>query len=424
MTQTQNATYDQITYTAPAGPTGPQGPAGPTGSTGATGPQGPQGIQGPIGPIGPGWVTSLRAPTGTDTAYPLGTLWLKTDTGAYWSLTAAGPPAVWTQQGNLTGPQGQAGVDGAQGTQGPAGAQGPAGTPGATGPQGNAGPAGPTGPSGPIGPQGSAGVQGPIGPTGAEGPQGPIGATGPQGPAGTGLNVRGTVPNAGALPPCGSGNLNDAWVANDTGHVYVCNGTSWIDVGLARGPAGPTGPQGPEGPTGPQGANGPAGPIGNTGPAGSQGGPGPQGPAGVPGPVGANGPTGPAGPQGPMGPTGPRGPQGPPGDPFATPVLGIGSVVHWRPADNTYDRYGFCKPAIVLYVPDETNNLLVLQVLGTEGKLSPFQDRVPTGQAPNHWHFIGDCSYSFSVPATLATQVPMRTNGYLTFQGAQYVPIA
>jgi Collagen triple helix repeat (20 copies) len=173
-------------------------------------------------------------------------------------------------------------------------------------------------------PPGTTGPQGPIGPTGAAGPAGPTGAIGPPGPS---VTIKGSVPTVGDLPP--SADINDAYIVDATGDLYVWNGTSWTDVGQIVGPPGPVGAQGP---TGPQGANGAQGIQGSVGPAGPQGANGPagptgpqgvqgtQGPAGVTGPqgtTGAQGLTGPAGPQGTVGPQGPQGiegPQGPAGE--------------------------------------------------------------------------------------------------------------
>ena len=95
--------------------------------------------------------------------------------------------------------------------------------------------------------------------------------------------------------------------------------------------------------------------------------------------------------------------------------------MHWRPAQATYDRYGFCKPAIVLYVPDETNNILALHVLGSLGGLDPFQDKVPTGIASGQWHYIVDCPYDFSNPTSLVATAAARSNGYITAKEIQYV---
>jgi hypothetical protein len=81
-------------------------------------------------------------------------------------------------------------------------------------------------------------------------------------------------------------------------------------------------------------------------------------------------------------------------------VLAIGAMVHWRPTRSTWDRYGFCKPAIVLWVDDEVNNILTMHVLGTQAGPTQ-QDTVPGGHGAGEWHFISDCPYSYSVPASL-----------------------
>jgi hypothetical protein len=203
---------------------------------------------------------------------------------------------------------------------------------------GGSGPAGPAGPTGPTGPVGPPGVKGD---TGDQGPPGVKGDTGSQGAAGTGINMKGTVSSSSALP--GGASVGDAYIANDTQHLWVWEGTSWVDSGPIVGPqgppgvAGPTGPQGspgstgpagPTGPIGPTGLTGPTGPTGLTGPKGDTGDIGPQGvkgdtgntgltgltgPQGVKGDTGDTGATGPAGPTGPTGPTGLTGPQGPQG---------------------------------------------------------------------------------------------------------------
>ena len=109
---------------------------------------------------------------------------------------------------------------------------------------------GPPGPPGPEGPQGAdSTVPGPEGPTG---PAGPLGPQGPKGDTGAGVLVKGNVPDAASLPSSGN-EINDAYLTNDTGHMWVWNGASWTDVGRVSGPAGPTGPKGDTGPAGPQG---------------------------------------------------------------------------------------------------------------------------------------------------------------------------
>lgn len=93
------------------GDTGPQGPAG---ADGATGPQGPQGDPGPTGPTGPQgpagedgstWHDGNGAPGGGTGV--VGDFYLDNDTGDYYEKTGV---SSWTLRGNLTGPQGPAGL--------------------------------------------------------------------------------------------------------------------------------------------------------------------------------------------------------------------------------------------------------------------------------------------------------------------------
>jgi hypothetical protein len=124
------------------------------------------------------------------------------------------------------------------------------------------------GPIGPVGPAGSTGPVGPTGPQGVPGTTGPTGPQGPEGPAGTGLEIQGTVPSAANLPLTGA--PGEAWVTEDTGHIWVwaTDTNEWVDAGPLQGPkgdtgvAGPPGVQGPQGATGPQGIQGPQGPTG------------------------------------------------------------------------------------------------------------------------------------------------------------------
>ncbi len=214
---------------------------------------------------------------------------------------------------------------------------GPTGPTGPTGAQGNAGP---TGPSGAMGPTGI-GPTGPTGPTGApqnvdvsdtppagavqgdlwfnssngllysyyvdvdggqwlvvSGPIGPTGGLGPTGPAGGGITYKGVVATSASLPPSGNA-VGDAYITQDNSHLWVWNGSSWVDNGAVAftGPTGPTGAQGSTGPTGPTGAASTvAGPTGPTGAAGAQGSAGPTGPTGAASTVaGPTGPTGAAG---------------------------------------------------------------------------------------------------------------------------------
>ena len=247
-----------VGLTGPQGSQGPQGETGAQGPVGATGPQGPQGPQGPAGQDGTGvQIIGTVASTNDlpNSASPGDLYIVQTDGNGYvWDGT------MWTNVGQIQGPQGP---QGATGLQGPVGATGP------QGPQGEAGPAGPAGPQGPQGAQGEQGLTGPAGP---QGPQGDPGAQGP----------------AGAQGPQGEQGLTGA--------------------------TGPQGPQGSQGEQGLTGATGAQGPQGMTGPAGPQGPQGEQGPAGFTGPQGLQGLPGPQGFQGPQGETGPAGPQGPQGD--------------------------------------------------------------------------------------------------------------
>jgi len=169
------------------------------------------------------------------------------------------------------------------------------------------------------------------------------GPTGPIGPQGTSITIKGEVATVGDLPPSGN-TVNDAYVVQADGDLYVWNGTTWNNVGQIVGPIGPTGPIGitggigPTGPTGVVGATGPTGPTGPQGISGDIGGIGATGPTGPTGPqgitgLGTTGPTGPTGPQGDagtvgsVGPTGPQGPQGVTGPTGPTTYPGAGVAV-------------------------------------------------------------------------------------------------
>jgi hypothetical protein len=120
--------------------------------------------------------------------------------------------------------------------------------------QGEPGPTGPTGALGPTGPS-----DGPTGPTGATGPTGPTGDTGPTGAQGTDIHFAGSVATVENLPAVGN-SVNDAYIVDADGNLYVWNGTSFDDAGQIVGPQGPSGPTGD---TGPQGDTGPTGPSGD-----------------------------------------------------------------------------------------------------------------------------------------------------------------
>lgn len=81
-------------------------------------------------------------------------------------------------------------------------------------------------------------VQTTIGPTG---PTGPLGPTGPQG---TNINFAGSVATVQDLPSGAS--VNDAYIVDADGNLWVWDGSEWVDAGQIVGPIGPTGPTGPQ----------------------------------------------------------------------------------------------------------------------------------------------------------------------------------
>jgi len=72
---------------------------------------------------------------------------------------------------------------------------------------------------------------------------------GDKGDQGTGINIKGTVPDSASLPTTGN-QPGDMWIASDTGHGWTWDGDSWVDAGPIQGPVGPQGPQGVQGPKG------------------------------------------------------------------------------------------------------------------------------------------------------------------------------
>jgi len=315
-----------IGQSGPAGPTGVTGPrgfvgaTGPNGSTGATGASvvGPTGVSGPTGPSGgPTGPTGATGATGA--AGSTGDTGLRGATGATGATGSAS---------TIAGPQGEQGVTGPTGADstvvGPTGPTGPTGS-------GITGASGPTGASF-LGITSSGNISIGAGTknfivnqvgafavgtrtrlastavpgnfiegvlTGISGTSFTLqadtfsgegntysswnvvisGVAGPPGPQGTGIQLVGSVPTSTSLPATGNA-VNDAYIVNDEGDLYVWSGSSWNNVGQIVGPTGPTGV-------------GLAGPVGPTGPAST-----------IIGPTGATGPQG-TGPAGPIGPTGP-----------------------------------------------------------------------------------------------------------------------
>lgn len=174
------------------GLTGDTGPQGPQGAQGIQGIQGIQGVQGPQGDPGEGLniVGTVADYASLPVSPNFNDGYITSDNGHLWVWNSVS----WVDTGEVRGPQG---------------------------------------------PQGIQGVQGPQGIQGEVGPQGPQGIQGVQGDPGEGLNIVGTVANYASLPV--SANFNDGYILQDTGHLWVWNGSIWIDAGQIQGPPGPIG---------------------------------------------------------------------------------------------------------------------------------------------------------------------------------------
>lgn len=233
---------------------GPKGDKGDQGDTGLTGEKGDKGDKGDQGDPGPEGDEGPEGPQGTGLT-PKGTVATEGDLptgdnvkGDLWTVTSEGMGFAWDGfQWVNTGL-----------TQGPKGEKGEKGDTGGIGPQGTVGPEGPEGPQGEQGPKGDKGDKGDIGPAGADGEDG------------AGVDPKGTVANEAALPSVGN-IKGDYWVTEDTGTGFSWNGTSWVNLGVVRGPQGVEGIQGPVGPVGPVGPKGDTGATGEQGPQGDIG---------------------------------------------------------------------------------------------------------------------------------------------------------
>ena len=193
------------------------------------------------------------------------------------------------------GDPGRDGIDGNDGEQGPPGDDGEDGEPGEKGDDGAAGVdgkgwtggyymsetgvvtftsddnlgfstddiRGDDGEKGEPGSQGNPGQPGEQGPEGDQGPRGPEGPQGIQGAPGAGIQFQGEVDTYEDLPGYPdsytsvypSGQRGDAFMAADTGHLWVWGEShidgqgdeKWIDAGEIQGPEGPQGPEGDRG---------------------------------------------------------------------------------------------------------------------------------------------------------------------------------
>jgi hypothetical protein len=107
---------------------------------------------------------------------------------------------------------------------------------------GGTGEQGPAGPQGDVGATGPAGADGEDGFDGEDGVDGQDGADGAQGPVGTGITVKGTLPNDEAGPPGFNGtDTGDVWIdVNNEAWVWT-EADTWDDAGNIQGPAGAAG---------------------------------------------------------------------------------------------------------------------------------------------------------------------------------------
>jgi hypothetical protein len=67
---------------------------------------------------------------------------------------------------------------------------------------------------------------------------------GTDGADGSDLDLRGTKADAAEIQAIASPTKQEAWVADDTGHLFIYNGSAWVDVGEFRGADGTNGTNG------------------------------------------------------------------------------------------------------------------------------------------------------------------------------------
>ena len=97
-----------------------------------------------------------------------------------------------------------------------------------------------SGDSGISGYSGWSGESGYSGWSGESGFSGTSGYSGWSGTQGTSITIKGSVPNVASLPLIGN-QVNDAYIVDDDGDLWVWNGTAWYDAGQIVGPVGQSG---------------------------------------------------------------------------------------------------------------------------------------------------------------------------------------
>ena len=167
------------------------------------------------------------------------------------------------------GPSGFSGISGYSGYSGYSGQSGQSGFSGISGYSGSgiSGWSGFSGESGFSGTSGFSGYSGFSGISGYSGVSGYSGFSGYSGQQGTSINIIGSVPTPLDLPL--TGNLNDAYIVDSDGDLYVWNGTLWSNVGQIVGPSGQSGISGYSGAIGQSGISGYSGFSGISGYSGS-----------------------------------------------------------------------------------------------------------------------------------------------------------
>ena len=265
------------------GYTGSRGDLGYTGSTGSIGYTGSAGVNGFTGSQG---ITGFTGSKGID-GYTgsEGTIGFTGSRGVIGFTGSQGSAGYTGSQGNIgyTGSQGEIGYTGSQGIQGELGYTGSEGYTGSQGDIGYTGSEGETGYTGSQGEIGYTGSEGLIGFTGSQGAVGEIGeqgytgSQGEQGTPGTSVVIVGSVSDSGSLPANYGGNIGDGYITQNTGDLWVWDGSQWNNVGRiigytgSRGYTGSLGLQGEQGFTGSRGYTGSQGDIGYTGSEGYTG---------------------------------------------------------------------------------------------------------------------------------------------------------
>lgn len=101
-----------------------------------------------------------------------------------------------------------------------------------------------------LGMQGETGLTGLTGATGATGPggaRGGSGSAGASGAQGIGIQLKGSFPLVSDLPPTGNA-INDVYIVDEDGDIYVWNGSAWNSAGHIVGPTGAPGTGGSSAP--------------------------------------------------------------------------------------------------------------------------------------------------------------------------------